>query len=188
MLATNTHNRKPRKRHVDILAKEILSGEWQLTHQGIAFSAPSEDGTATLIDGQHRLLAIAAAERPATLLVSRGWPMATQEAADMGTARSVELPDGVVDVAFICDVYHHFEYPADTMKSLWKAMKPGGTVVLIDFHRIAGKSSEWTMGHVRAGQEVFEREIAAAGFEKVGEEKGFLLENYFVRFRKKEKP
>jgi predicted methyltransferase len=106
----------------------------------------------------------------------------------LGTARSVELPDGVVDVAFICDVYHHFEYPADTMKSLWKAMKPGGTVVLIDFHRIAGKSSEWTMGHVRAGQEVFEREIAAAGFEKVGEEKGFLLENYFVRFRKKEKP
>jgi len=34
---------------------------------------------------------------------------------------------------------------------------------------------------------VFEREIAAAGFEKVGEEKGFLLENYFVRFRRKEK-
>lgn len=106
MLATNTHNRKPRKRHVDILAKEILSGEWKLTHQGIAFSAPAEDGTSTLIDGQHRLLAIAAAERPATLLVSRGWPMATQEAADMGTARSVaealQLYDGVKSANKTC--------------------------------------------------------------------------------------
>jgi len=27
---------------------------------------------------------------------------------------------------------------------------------LIDFHRIAGKSSDWVMGHVRAGQEKFE--------------------------------
>ena len=103
----------------------------------------------------------------------------------LGKDRSVELPENSVDLAFICDVYHHFEHPLDSMKSLWRAMKPGGTVVVIDFHRIPGKSSEWTMGHVRAGQEVFEKEITEAGFEKVGEEKGFLLENYFVRFRKK---
>jgi hypothetical protein len=45
------------------------------------------------------------------------------------------------------------------------------------------------MGHVRAGQEVFVREIKSAGFKVVGEAK-FLKENYFVRFEKmvKEKP
>jgi hypothetical protein len=40
------------------------------------------------------------------------------------------------------------------------------------------------MGHVRAGQEVFVREITAAGFKVVGEER-ILKENYFVRFEKK---
>lgn len=102
------------------------------------------------------------------------------------TERSVELPEASIDLAFICDVYHHFEYPQDSLKSLHRALKPGGMIVVIDFIRIPGRSSDFVMGHVRAGQEVFEAEIAAAGFEKVSEEKGFLLENYFVRFRKKD--
>lgn len=100
------------------------------------------------------------------------------------TDRSVELPEASIDLAFICDVYHHFEHPADSLQSLYKALKPGGTLVLIDFIRIEGRSSAFVMGHVRAGQEVFEKEITAAGFVKTGEEKGFLLENYFVRFQK----
>jgi hypothetical protein len=41
--------------------------------------------------------------------------------------------------------------------------------------------------HVRAGQEVFSREITSAGFEQV-EEKKFLKENYFLRFKKVEEP
>lgn len=95
----------------------------------------------------------------------------------------VKLPPHSVDRVFICDTYHHFEYPHRTMRSIHRALRPGGQVVLIDFRRIEGVSSEWTLGHVRAGQEVFEQEIKAAGFEKAGEE-DFLKENYFVRFEK----
>lgn len=40
------------------------------------------------------------------------------------------------------------------------------------------------MNHVRAGQEVFEEEIIAAGFRKVREHKDKLKENYFVEFEK----
>lgn len=101
------------------------------------------------------------------------------------TSRSTGLPDASIDLAFICDVYHHFEFPKDSLASLHKALKPGGELILIDFKRIAGVSSEFVMGHVRAGQEVFEAEIIAAGFEKTEEVKGFLLENYFVKFRRK---
>jgi ubiquinone/menaquinone biosynthesis C-methylase UbiE len=101
------------------------------------------------------------------------------------TDRSVELPEGSIDLAFICDVYHHFEFPQASLASLHKALKPGGEVVLIDFKRIPGESSDFVMGHVRAGQEVFESEVTAAGFEKVGEVKDVLKENYFVRFRRK---
>jgi ubiquinone/menaquinone biosynthesis C-methylase UbiE len=97
------------------------------------------------------------------------------------TQTSARLPAGSVDLVFICDTYHHFEFPTRTMHSIHQALKPGGRVILIDFHRIKGKSSKWIMGHVRAGQEVFVKEIAACGFRKTGEEK-FLKENYFVRF------
>lgn len=97
---------------------------------------------------------------------------------------SVDLPPNSIDVAFVCDTYHHFEFPQRTLASLHRAMKPGGRLVVIDFVRIPGKSSEWTLGHVRAGQEVFEKEIAEAGFTKSNEVKDLLKENYFVVFAK----
>lgn len=99
-------------------------------------------------------------------------------------ADSTELPPSSVDLAYICDTYHHFEFPMKTMASLHQALKPGGRVVLIDFRRVAGESTDWTMNHVRAGQEVFEKEVTEAGFRKVSEKTGLLSENYFVIFEK----
>jgi ubiquinone/menaquinone biosynthesis C-methylase UbiE len=98
-------------------------------------------------------------------------------------ADSVGLPPGSIDLAFICDTYHHFEYPQKTMRSIHRALRPGGQVVLVDFKRIPGVSSDWVLGHVRAGQEVFTREVVASGFKVVGEEK-LLKDNYLVRFEK----
>ena len=100
------------------------------------------------------------------------------------TERSVELPPGSIDLAFICDVYHHFEYPQSTLASLHRALRPGGEIFLVEFKRIPGVSSEWMLNHVRAGQEVFEAEIEAAGFRKIAQH-DFLKENYIVRFRKR---
>jgi hypothetical protein len=99
-------------------------------------------------------------------------------------ADSTELPPGSVDVAFICDTYHHFEFPLKTMASLHRALKPGGRVILVDFRRVEGTSTDWVMNHVRAGQEVFEAEIAQSGFKKSHEERELLKENYFVVFEK----
>ncbi len=98
---------------------------------------------------------------------------------------STKLPEQSVDVVFICDTYHHFEYPAKTMASIKRALKPGGRLYVIDFHRIEGKSREWTINHVRAGQEVFEAEISAEGFRRVREVEGFLSENYMLVFEHK---
>lgn len=101
---------------------------------------------------------------------------------------SVDLPPNSVDVAFVCDTYHHFEFPQRTLASLHRAVKPGGRLVVVDFVRIPGKSTEWVLGHVRAGQEVVEREIAEAGFEKAGEVKELLAENYLVVFTRRSNP
>jgi ubiquinone/menaquinone biosynthesis C-methylase UbiE len=103
------------------------------------------------------------------------------------TDRSCELPAGSIDLAFICDTYHHFEFPTRTMTTIHKALRRGGQVIVIDFQRIPGKSREWVLGHVRAGQEVVEKEIISAGFKKVEEERiAGLKENYFVRFAKED--
>ncbi|HWL07817.1 MAG TPA: methyltransferase domain-containing protein [Planctomicrobium sp.] len=104
------------------------------------------------------------------------------------TADSTELPENSIDVAFICDTYHHFEFPLKTMASLHRALKPGGRVIVIDYHRIPGKTKEWTMNHVRASQEVFESEIVQSGFLKTREVTGLLEENYFVEFTKSPSP
>jgi len=38
---------------------------------------------------------------------------------------SAGLPPNSVDLAFICDTYHHFEFPSRTMASVRRALRPG---------------------------------------------------------------
>jgi ubiquinone/menaquinone biosynthesis C-methylase UbiE len=102
----------------------------------------------------------------------------------LGTDASTKLPAASADLAFICDTYHHFEYPRRMMTSIHQALKPGGRVVVVDFIRIPGKSTDWVLNHVRAGQDVVEKEITECGFRKVGEIKDVLKDNYFVIFEK----
>ncbi len=109
-----------------------------------------------------------------------------QVEAVLCTENSVELPPACIDLAFVCDTYHHFEYPAHTLASIHRALRPAGELVVVDFRRIPGESRDWILEHVRAGQEVGTAEIEAAGFEKVRDEAApFLRENYVMRFRRR---
>lgn len=103
----------------------------------------------------------------------------------LGTDVSIRLPPESVDLVFICDTYHHFESPQQSLASIYRALKPGGRLVLIDFERIPGVSREFLLGHVRAGKEVFQSEIVAAGFEFTDEiDVEEFEENYLLRFTK----
>ncbi|MEM8680700.1 MAG: class I SAM-dependent methyltransferase [Planctomycetota bacterium] len=99
------------------------------------------------------------------------------------TARSIDLPEASVDLVFVCDTYHHFEYFTDTLASIHRALRPGGRLVIIDFERIPGESREWILGHVRAGKETVIDEICEAGFELTREiPMATFEENYFLIF------
>jgi ubiquinone/menaquinone biosynthesis C-methylase UbiE len=102
------------------------------------------------------------------------------------TEDSVELAPDSIDLAFICDTYHHFEYPRETMGSLHAALRPGGEVFVVDFQRIPGQSSDWILEHVRAGREIVIAEITSYGFELVEDltETVGLESNYMLRFRR----
>ncbi len=101
-----------------------------------------------------------------------------------GGQDTTNLPEGKVDLVFICDTYHHFEKPRAMLDSIFKALKPGGQVVVIDFDKNPGASA-FIKEHARAEKEVYFQEFAAAGFvqERIDNPPSFR-ENFTARFRK----
>jgi len=100
--------------------------------------------------------------------------------------KDINLPDNSVDILFGCDVYHHFEYPQDYLASLHKCLKPNGVLILLDFEKIEGKSTEWVMGHVRCNKQTALQEILSAKFELIEEFPGgsVLQDNWIAKFKK----
>lgn len=79
----NKTNRPINKRRVDRYARDAITGNWQVIHQGIAFY---EDGS--LADGQHRLLGIAQAKVTVVTFIAYGLERKAGEVIDEGRPRS----------------------------------------------------------------------------------------------------
>ena len=101
----------------------------------------------------------------------------------VNTPRHTSLAPDSIELAFVCDTYHHFEYPESTLKSIRNALRSEGVLIVIDFRKIPGLSSSWVMNHVRADKKTVIKEIEAAGFKLI-EERPLLKYNYFLRFMK----
>ena len=112
-----------------------------------------------------------------------------REAGHHNLEARVNSPDALglspqsLDLVFTADTYHHFEHPAKMLTSIHQSLRPGGRLVVIDFHRQPGQSSRWVLEHVRAGREQVIEEIEAAGFRLVAEPR-VLAQNYFLIFSK----
>lgn len=50
-----------------------------------------------------------------------------------GSATAPNLPDTSLDLAFMVDVYHELEYPHEMLQALYKALKPSGKLLLIEY-------------------------------------------------------
>ncbi len=107
---------------------------------------------------------------------------------------SVELPPNSIDLAFICDTYHHFEFPRGTMSSLHRALRPGGEVVIVEFlhdeeniAHLSEQRRDWLRDHVRLGRSETIAEVEGFGFAFASSpETPYLEESYIVRFCKVE--
>ena len=96
-----------------------------------------------------------------------------------------QLPEGSVDLAYLSDVYHHFEHPAETLASIHKALKPGGRMVVVDYERIPGVTPPARLAHVRLDKQATIAEIEAAGFGLLEERKKMMRQNYFLVFTRR---
>ncbi|HWB77115.1 MAG TPA: methyltransferase [Nannocystaceae bacterium] len=92
--------------------------------------------------------------------------------------RGSGLAKGSIDVAFMCDVYHHLELPKTYLADLHAALRDGGKLVIVDYDRTRKSTRAWMRDHIRADPAEFRAEIESAGFTLLAEPK--LLEENFV--------
>jgi ubiquinone/menaquinone biosynthesis C-methylase UbiE len=92
------------------------------------------------------------------------------------------LPDRSVDRFFICDVWHHVEDRAKYLSLMKKMLKPGGEVVMIDFHK-----KELSFGPplpMKIAREDLIKQMESNGF-RLSKEHTFLPYQYFLVFAPK---
>jgi SAM-dependent methyltransferase len=111
------------------------------------------------------------------------------------TPTDTGLPAGCCDAAYMIGVYHHVTDPTATAAGIFRALRPGGRLLVNDFpptwwlalFKVKGVPAN------RGGHGVVDHivvnEMSAAGFRKVGEispwHAGFLIrDNYCLVFRK----
>ncbi|KAB8335500.1 class I SAM-dependent methyltransferase [Scytonema tolypothrichoides VB-61278] len=51
----------------------------------------------------------------------------------LATLTNPNLPPESVDLALMVDAYHEFEYPREVMEGIFRALKPGGRIVLVEY-------------------------------------------------------
>jgi len=74
------------------------------------------------------------------------------------------LIDQSLDVAFICDTYHHIEDREVYMRKVRKALKPKGRVVIVDFYKREGIPVGPPMS-MRLSEDTVQKELQAAGLQ-----------------------
>ncbi len=98
------------------------------------------------------------------------------------------LPPACCDSIFMRLVYHHLTKPAEIDASLFKSLKPGGLLGVIDEEPKPGSKRPEGVPENRIGHGVPEKimigEVTAAGFEVVKRIDDWPDEHYCVIFRK----
>jgi hypothetical protein len=108
-LKLNNFNRPLKQRLVDKYVRQIRAGNWCRTHQGVAF-----DSQGVILDGQHRLWAIAQSGQSVPMLIFLNENLSVHESIDGGKPRSLldvirlELRDQTIKNRYIL-----------VMKAMW---------------------------------------------------------------------
>ena len=101
----------------------------------------------------------------------------------LGTFQDTRLPEKQVDLAIMVDAYHEFSFPREMMQYIFKGLKPGGRVILLEYRAEDPKISIKPLHKMTVKQ--VRREMEAIGLEFV-EVREFLPIQHFLIFKRPE--
>ena len=99
--------------------------------------------------------------------------------AVQGTAQGPELPEPV-DVAFMCDVYHHIAERPGYFAKVREQLRDGGRLVIVDFRKDAADDIPGPPPAMRIAHEELVRELEGAGWKHVRTDVETLPHQYIV--------
>lgn len=85
----------------------------------------------------------------------------------LGTTVDPKLPDGVIDVLLLVDVYHEFSNPEEMLREMRESLKPDGRVALVEYREEDPEVPIKPL-HKMSQQQVL-KEYEANGFKLVGQ-------------------
>jgi len=99
----------------------------------------------------------------------------------LGGFTDPKLPPAAVDVELVLDVYHHFDEPAKMLASLAPALKPGGHLVIVEYH----KADSPQPGHILREWSEVQREVEASGYRLQARIDRITVNQYMLTFVRK---
>jgi ubiquinone/menaquinone biosynthesis C-methylase UbiE len=99
----------------------------------------------------------------------------------LGEFTDPKLPPAGVDVELVLDVYHHFDEPAKMLAALAPALKPGGRLVIVEYH----KADSPQPGHILREWSDVQREVEASGYRLLSKIDRITVNQYMLTFVRK---
>lgn len=106
-----------------------------------------------------------------------------------GDEKSPKLPADSVDMVLILDAYHHFDYPESMLAGIREALRAGGRLAIVDYHKRRGAMSnanpDFALSHIRLDDAAVAKEVEANGFRLVSSQPFLPGSQYMAVFEKK---
>lgn len=102
-----------------------------------------------------------------------------------GGYSATNLETGSCDTLLLVDVYHHLDNPTEMINDFKKVLRANGTLAVVDFNRIEGKSRPWILKHTKLSKEDIISQVTNGGFTFAKEAAIAFKENVMLIFKKK---
>jgi ubiquinone/menaquinone biosynthesis C-methylase UbiE len=102
-----------------------------------------------------------------------------------GTETDPNLPEGQVDMELVLDAYHHFDYPEKMLSALYKALKPDGKLVIVEYYkRETAMPGGRALTHIRLDMPDVIKEVEANHFHLLMEKEHIKNVQYMLLLEK----
>ena len=102
-----------------------------------------------------------------------------------GTDMDPKLPENSFDCVLVLDVYHHFDYPEAMLAGIYRALKPDGRLVIVEYYKNETAMPDGrALTHIRLDMPDLIKEVQANHFHLVSEREQIPYVQYMLVLEK----